>query len=264
VDAWLAGHAPTVLEKLNPPASTAALEKLAAAARGPLPPGLVTMYQAHDGAKDDSAVLAAMRTPQDAQWVRYAFWLSAEGAVRELAMMRDLGDWPEGLVPFAVDAGGNLLVVELGSGRVLARDHEDGVGVELAPSMDAWISDLADDIKAGLVAAPNQDPDDEDFDDGRLMLLREPAPPQAIVGPPALAPDRAARVLIEELIERKFVEIAKGADLEPLVAKLHEALQNENGAERRELVIELLEESPIIDEIFADDDKIDGLVDALS
>lgn len=230
----------------------------------PLPAGVIAMYQAHDGTHDEeSAILAAMRAPNDAQWARYMWWLSAEDARKKLAFMRGLGNFAEELMPFALDAGGNLLVVDTRTGRVAAWDHETAETTTLANDMDAWVSALADDMENKLVAAPNDDPDEEDFDDGRLMLLDAPPPPPPAAGAPVLAEDRAARVLVEVLQERKFVEMTKRANLEPLVKELHEALAHPIRGERRARVITILEESDVVDEIFADDEKIGGIVDAL-
>lgn len=222
------------------------------------------MYQAHDGTHDEeSAILAAMRAPKNAQWARYMWWLSVDAAEKQLVLMRDLGKFPEELLPFALDAGGNLLVVDTTNGRVAAWDHETWETTTLAADMDVWIAALADDMEQKLVAAPNEDPDEEDFDDGRLMLMDAPPPPPPEAGAPVVTEDRAARVLVEVLQERKFVEMTKRADLEPLIKELHEALVHPIKGERKARVIEILEDSDVVDEIFANDDKIGGLVEAL-
>jgi cell wall assembly regulator SMI1 len=260
IDAWLRTHAPTILDELRPPASSEAIARLEAHVGRKLPPGLVAMYEAHDGVKEDEcSVLAAMRAPKDAQWARYMWWLPTMGAEAQLDMMRDIGDWPPELLPFAQDAGGNLLVVDLESGQVSAWDHETWETTKLSSDLDAWFTALADDMEARLVAPPTEDEGDEE----RLMLLAAPLP-DVPPGELAIAEDRAARVFVAVLQEQKLVELREGADVEALVRALHAGLAIEDKDDRYDRVLEILEESPAIDEIFGDDDVIGALIEDLS
>ena len=119
------------------------------------------------------------------------------------------------------------------------------------------MTQLADDMDAQLVVAGNGDGDSYDA----LELLDAPAGPPAPA--PVILPDRAARVFVEVLVEKKFAVLHKKADLEPLIAALTVALSTKSAASRKSKVIALLEESDAIDEIFADDDKLGGLVDEI-
>jgi len=261
IDAWLRTHAPTILEELRPPASSEAIARLEQHAKRKLPPDVIAMYEAHDGVREEqSSVFAAMRAPKDAEWARYMWWLTTAGAIEQLDTMRDIGDWPAELLPFAQDGGGNLLVVDLESGQVSAWDHETWETTKLSSSLDAWFTALADDMEARLVAPPNEDVGD---DDERLMLLAAPLP-DVPPGESAIAEDRAARVFVAVLQERKLVELSKEADIEPLVRALHVGLAIEDKDDRYDRVIEILEESPVVDEIFGDDDAIGGLIEDLS
>ena len=262
IDTWLAAHAPAVLAALRPSAPSGAIARLAAAAGRALPPGVISMYSAHDGAAErSSTVLAAVRAPSAAQWARYMWWLPVEGAVERLTFLRGLGSWPDELLPFALDAGGNLLVVDLASGRVSAWDHETAETTPLAEDLDAWFAALADDMDSELVAAPNQDPD-QDLDDGRLLLLAEPPLPSA--PPPVLAEDRSARVFLEVLQERNLLELAARADVEPLVRALQLALAIEDARAREACVIAILSDDAAIDELFASDAQIVALIEEIA
>lgn len=257
IDTWLGAHAPNVLRLLRAPIDDASLAKLEGAAGRPLPSGLVEAYRAHDGAAGEHpTIFGAVRAPKDALWTRSMSWLSADRAVGSLLFMRDLPvAWPEELLPIADDAGGNLVVVDLRSGLVSAWDHEDARTTRLADDFGTWMTQLADDMDARLVVAGTVDDDADDA----ISLHDAPPPPPAPA--PFIARDRAARVFVEVLVEKRFAALRKGADLEPLVAALAAALAIKTNATKKKRVIETLEESDAVEEIFAGNDKIEGLVD---
>lgn len=259
IDAWLVKHAPDVLALLREPLDDAGLAKLESAAGQALPPSLVEAYRAHDGAMGEHAtILGAVRAPKAVLWARHMSWLSADRAVGSLRYMRELSEtWPKALLPVADDDVGNLIVVELDTGVVSAWDHEDRCTTRLADDFGTWMTQLADDMDAQLVVAGNADGDSYDA----LELLDAPAGPPA--PPPVILPDRAARVFVEVLVEKKFAVLHKKANVEPLIAALTDALTIKGAASRKSKVIALLEESDAIDEIFADDDKLGGLVDEI-
>jgi len=259
IDTWLVKHAPSVFALLREPLDDAGLAKLEAAVGQALPPSLVEAYRAHDGAMGEHpTILGAVRVPVAALWTRHMFWLSAERAVGSLRFMRELPEpWPPALLPIADDDAGNLIVTDLETGAISAWDHEDRCTTRLADDFATWMTQLADDMEAQLVVAGNV----EDGHDDTLELLD--APPGPPVPPPVILPDRAARVFVEVLIEKKFAVLAKNADLEPLIAELTTALANKSAKGRKSAVIALLEESDAIEEIFADDDKLEGLVDEI-
>lgn len=259
IDSWLTNHAPRVLALLRPPIDDAGLAKLEAAAGKPLPRSLVDAYRAHDGAMGDHpALFGAVRAPRDALWARHTSWLSADRAVGTLQFMRDLPDeWPAALLPIADDGSGNLIVVDLDTGEVSAWDHEDGSKARLAEDLATWMTQLANDMDARLVVPGTP----EDGADDALELLD--APPGPPPPPPIIRADRAARVFIEVLIEKRFAALEKGADLEPLIAELARALATKGAASRKRTVIALLEESGAVQEIFADDEALEGLVDEI-
>jgi cell wall assembly regulator SMI1 len=251
IDAWLAEHAPHILAQLRAPASRASLERLAAVA-GPLPAGLVTAYTAHDGADGEwPAIFGAVRVPRAVLSARYTWWLSTEDAAAQLELVRDLGGWPSALLPFAADGAGNLLVVDLKRGAISAWDHETAETTRLADDFDAWMRDLASDMAASRV--------EEDGEDALTLL---DAPPVRVAAPP-LTPDRDARVLLAVMVEERFIELVGGADYEPLIALLHEALKSKPLAERTRRVESVLHENAVVDELFADDERIERLLKRL-
>lgn len=257
IDAWLAANASSVLKKLRPPVTGPALAALEQGLNRPVPVSLRDAYRAHDGARgEERAIFGAVRVPPDARWARCMWWLSAEKTLGRYRFMRDLSDqWPSTLLPIAEDAGGNLLVVDLDQGTLSAWDHETWGSRKLADDFGAWMEQLAADMAAGLVVAGSE----EDDEDATLTLLD--APPPLPASPPALVPDRAARVLLDVLLERRFIALVDNADRSALVAALTRALATKGAKRRRAKVIDVLEESEVVDEIFVDDDPIGVLVD---
>lgn len=266
IDTWLRASAPEVLRRLRPPIEPATLAKLEATAGKPLPASLVEAYLAHDGAAGEHpTVFGAVRAPKDALWARHMWWLPADRAVGSVLFMRELSvdvpdskTWPAALLPIAEDGGGNKIVVDLDSGEVSAWDHEDGTTTKLAADVGTWMTQLADDMQAGLVIAGNEY---EDTDDTLTLLDAPPPPPKPA---PVIARDRAARVFVEVLVEKRLAVVRKGADLEPLIAALTVALAIKTTATKKKKVIELLEESDAVEEIFGGDDKIEALVDEVA
>jgi len=251
IDAWLAKNAPNVFRKLRPPAPAAAIANLEKAIKRPLPAAVADAYRAHDGATGESStVFGAIRTPKRIQWARLMWWLPVEEAYARLKFMEDLGEWPEGQFPIAEDAGGNLILIDLASGAVTAWDHEDWSRKELANDLGVLMTTLAEDMEARLVVTT-----EEEEEDDALELLDKPAEPNS----GDVAPDRAARVLIEVMVERRILTLRERFDVEPLIAELTEAL--DSGDKRKAKVIELLEESEVVDEVFADDETIEKLID---
>jgi cell wall assembly regulator SMI1 len=259
VDAWLVKHAPNVLALLRAPISAAGLAKVEEAAGRPLPPSLLEAYRAHDGTVGEHpTILGAVRLPKAAQSVRHMSWLPADRAVGSLRFMRELVEsWPPAFLPIADDQAGNLIVCDLDTDALAVWDHEDRTSTPLAGDLASWIARLADDMDAGLVVAGAA----EDGADDALELLDAPAGPAAPA--PVILPDRAARVFVEVLVEKRYAVLAKGVDVEPLVAALTTALSVKGAAARRRGVIDLLEASEAIEEIFVDDDKLEGLVDEI-
>ena len=259
IDTWLGKQAPNVLALLREPLDDAGLAKLEAAAGHALPSSLVETYRAHDGAMGEHpTILGALRVPRAALWARHMSWLSADRCVGSLRFMRELAEpWPPALLPIADDDAGNLIVVDLVSGAVSAWDHEDKATTLLAADLTTWMTQLADDMEAHLVVAGSA----HDGNDDALELLDAPAGPPA--PPPVILPDRAARVFVEVLVEKRFVALEKGADLEPLIAELTTALAATSAKDRKRAVIALLEASDAIDEIFVTDDKLEGLVEEI-
>lgn len=251
IDAWLKAHAPNVLRKLRAPASPAAIAKLEQLMKRTLPAGVADAYRAHDGAAgENSTIFGAIRVHRDLEWARYMWWLPLEEAYARLKFMEDLGEWPEGQFPFAEDAGGNLILVDLATGNVTAWDHEDWSRKALAKDFSVLMSNLADDMEADLVATT-----EEDEDDDALELLDKPAAAASV----DVAPDHAARVLVEVMVERRILALRERFDVEPLIAELTEAL--DSGERAKAKVIDILEESEVVDEVFADDETIEKLID---
>lgn len=254
IDAWLRANAPAVFELLAPPADDEELRELQEAVGHALPASLASAYRAHDGALNDcNTVLGAVRAPKDGLWVRYMSWLSLAAALEQWKLMRGLSDeWPEDDVPVAHDGGGNLVVVSLASGAVTLFDHETWEMTPLADSFAQWMTWLADDMDAGLVVL---DEDESEYEDA-ITLLDKPVKPPPAAAPKPEVDDRASRVFLELLAERKLVQFVRGQDPRPLLKALLPALASKSPEKRMQSVLEVLEASPAVDEVFADDEEL--------
>ncbi|MFN7176929.1 MAG: SMI1/KNR4 family protein [Thermaurantiacus sp.] len=115
-----------------PPASDA-LDRLAAAAGGPLPPGYLDFVARHDGA-EPAANIIHFEDDFGAQASGVRRFVSVAEAPE---LMRAIEGWPKGFIPLAEDDCGNHFAMSAATGAVHFRDHEvDGPPTHLAP--DIW------------------------------------------------------------------------------------------------------------------------------
>lgn len=256
IDAWLERKAPATLASLNPGAPEPALAAFEAKLGRRLPASMRAAYAAHDGAIDEMAIaiFGALRAKPNHQWLRYMSWLPLDRVLEERATMGDAGEWPEHHLPIATDGGGNALLLDLESEAILLFDHETWEPEEVASSFEAWMTQLADDMEAKLVTT------DED-DDGASLVLLDAAPPSSVAAP-SVGQDRGARVLLAAMLERGWIEVARG-DLEPLVKELHAALSILPPKARGPAVSSVLHKSKLVEEIFADDEQLAELVEEI-
>jgi cell wall assembly regulator SMI1 len=258
IDAWLERKAPGVLASLNPGADPDAIAAFEKTLGRKLPESIRDAYAAHDGAIDEMAIafFGAVRAKPQHQWLRMMSWLPLARVLEQLAFVKTLGEeWPEAHLPIALDAGGNLLLLDLDSEAILLWDHETWDPEEVAKSFGAWMTMLADDMDAKLVTTSEEEEEDETT----LQLLETPVP--SVVAP-SVGPDRAARVLLAALVERKWIEVSD-TDLEPLIKELHAALSVMPPKARGRAVSNVLERSKSVDEMFADDEQIADLVEEI-
>jgi cell wall assembly regulator SMI1 len=133
IEDWLAGHAPTSLRALRPPATAARIEALQRQMSVPFPPDLVASLRRHDGVAGRGFDLPPFFSPLPADRI------GAEWAVN-CEVMADLGTRPDGwwhpaFVPFAAAGDGGCLVADQrdgGHGRVGEFYPENGT------SFDRW------------------------------------------------------------------------------------------------------------------------------
>ncbi|AKT40454.1 SMI1/KNR4 family protein [Chondromyces crocatus] len=255
IDRWLRAHAPFIGQQLSGPATVEALHALERSVRAPVPASLKEAYFAHDGAREERpTVFAAARVPREAEWARWMWWLPMYKARARHQFMLDLGiGWSDRWLPFGEDAGGNVLYVDLRSGEVFAWDHETGEGILVAPDLRTWMTWLADDMDARLVASR---PDAEEED---LTLLDAPLAPLPVA--PAVTAARTARSFLEVLEERGLVAVDEGMDQKSLLDALSTALAIRNAEKRRARTIAVLESEAAVEEIFADNEVLSVLID---
>lgn len=166
IGAWIAEHVPEV--KLRPGAKAAqfkAVEKLVSVK---LPADFKALYQLHDGQEVGETFIPSADGPD----IGYE-WLPLDGVVRLWTMWQEMVAggllrtgrpdagvrddwWNVGWVPFADLGNGDLLCVDLApaqggtAGQIITMDHETGRHALLAPSMQHWLAQLADELTADV------------------------------------------------------------------------------------------------------------------
>lgn len=169
--AWLQEHAPAALAQSQGPALAQQLDAIAAQVGLPLPDDFYTFYQLINGAE------ASGIFPSTDDWDQMAYGpLSLAQVVQEWQMQKELlemGDfarlnpqaavgvanvwWHPAWLPFAGNGGGDYYCIDLAptaegvKGQVITHAHESGKHTVLAPSLAAYLSNLADALEAGTL-----------------------------------------------------------------------------------------------------------------
>lgn len=161
VTEWLSDNAPKIVEALQGPASQEKFIELESLVGKNLPEGLVSLYQTYNGI--DSEMYA--------NFVYGIPLLSIEQSIAQLAGVDSPHDdiklkhCDKGIkgrytfgklrIPIADDAGTCILCVDLDpdiegvSGQVILIDHESGVALKLADSVEDCIESFASDLISG-------------------------------------------------------------------------------------------------------------------
>lgn len=169
--AWLQEQAPAALAQSQGPAAAQQLDAFATQVGLQLPADFCTFYQLLNGAEDSGIF------PSTDDWDRMAYSpLSLAQAVQEWQMQKDLlemGDfagqkpksaagvadvwWHPAWLPFAGNGGGDYYCIDLAptaagvKGQIITHSHESGQHTVLAPSLAAYLSNLADALAAGTL-----------------------------------------------------------------------------------------------------------------
>jgi cell wall assembly regulator SMI1 len=173
IAAWLKANAPHDFMLLQGPVSPDELDAAAAHFGVELPEDFRRLYQLMNGTDPNGESVGLF--PSADAWDDMAFGPTAlEQIIREWDMQKELVDggdfadleprsaagvasdwWNTGWIPFAGNGGGDLYCVDLApsgegvKGQVITHSHETGEHKILAPSLAAYLSDLADGIEAG-------------------------------------------------------------------------------------------------------------------
>lgn len=156
LDAWLAAHRPGFHAALNPGATPAALDALAARAGHALPPLLRELLTWRDGEPFDR--FAGLAPGQ--------VWMSITRITEELQLMDGMAAagefgspdwWRRGWLPFLENGAGDLVCIDLvGSfdgepGQIIEFVHDDAARTITYPSLAGWLGTLVEALEAGLL-----------------------------------------------------------------------------------------------------------------
>ena len=159
---WLSGHrkAKAVVPSFRPPASAAAIAQFGAETKYLLPEGLAAMYRLLDGQDEDAAnealgddtIESGLFPSIDSGDL--AFLLVPLEELQRNTLESGMPGFRRGWLPFGDNYGGDNIVLDLASdeppkrGRVLQFNHEYGGAYALAPSFEAYLTDIADGLES--------------------------------------------------------------------------------------------------------------------
>jgi cell wall assembly regulator SMI1 len=183
---WIATSLLAAQATLRAPATEEDLARVGRALGHPLPPPLVSLYQAHDGQEQGRMHTCIF---EGFQWLPLATCLAQRDMYDQVirGVQREhpsTPGWGAGWLPFAVDDLGNAWVVDLASGRVFEFDHAEGEAEALGDSFEAFLAGYLASFASG-----------ERLIDAKLGVVRRAAPP----APPA-APEVSPRRRVVGLI----------------------------------------------------------------
>ena len=187
IAAWCERYAPELLAGLNPGATDTEIADAEAHLGVTFPDDLREFYRLHDGQSETgysplpagdwlslSRVCGEWDVWQDLQ--REGHFDNAEG-VPDTGVRPDW--WNAGWVPLTHDGGGNHYCADFApteegvTGQIIEFWHDEGSRDVVAPSLTAWLSDVADGLESGaLVYSPETyggivERDDVDSDEER-------------------------------------------------------------------------------------------------
>lgn len=188
IEAWLKEHAPEAAKSIGPPAPEAEIagaeEKLGFA----LPDELKALYGVVGLAEGAFELPSICLGPEDEHIDCSFYILSVAEMLEEWGTWRDLTEigefndctpehtdpgvvetwWSTKWVPFAANGGGDCFAIDLGpaeggkAGQIVGHSHETGEHRVLAPSLNAYLADIADGIESGRYI----------YDEDEQMLVR--------------------------------------------------------------------------------------------
>jgi len=157
--AWCERYAPEVLAGLNPGATDAEIADAEAHLGVTFPDDLRELYRLHNGQSDDAPKLLLY-----CEWLRLQFvrdeWNNWNGTgIEDYVGEPQAGVkphfWSNRWIPFTYDGSGNHHCIDLDPpeggavGQVIMFWHDDPARELVAPSLTAWIHQLADGLESG-------------------------------------------------------------------------------------------------------------------
>ncbi len=163
IEAWLGAHVPRLAADLAGPAPATAIAAAEAAFGQPLPADLVASVAIHDGQRGAGFELfgrwGLMSLDRAVEYWRMFEDLAAAGTFEGTLPIAAHGPvravwWTPAWLPFAVDARGDVLALDLDPteggrrGQVIRYLHDRARREVIAPDLGAWLAAIADDLEA--------------------------------------------------------------------------------------------------------------------
>jgi cell wall assembly regulator SMI1 len=162
-EAWLWANAPQLMSELNPAATDAELQQLAATIGTELPADFLSFYRVHNGQRnDDGGLLNGEELLSVSRMLtEWTIWndLFKGGDFEGATSTPDAGvraDWWNPLwLPLTYDGAGNHCCLDLSPalggtrGQVIRMWHDDGERTLLAPSFAEWMTQYVTALEAG-------------------------------------------------------------------------------------------------------------------
>jgi hypothetical protein len=278
-DRWLATQPRAALAKLSPKTSAAQVAKVERKLGTKLPASLRMLYAWHDGERAKSGLFdPAGRELYGEIWHSYndtrfeLHFLSlaemamegatgvsfdAEGECVRPAQ-HDRSAQPDKLVPFAWVRGlpkGRDDVDDVAKGHDSPLSKEDWLICVDTRHERVWMFELGN---QGLEGVAQEASDVAAWFYRVLSVLEAPAKPAKRSGPPQIEPP--AVVLLRLMIDKKLIELAEGADLMEVAARLGPLLQQSPKKIALKSGIDFFAQDKAVDEVFVDDDLLETLL----
>lgn len=158
---WLSKHAPLIVEALQEPASAQKIKELETVVGQPLPNGLISLYEIHNGINPDNFANFAygMTFTTIEQLIKKIQNYSYPNDADELNFADDgiKTNYKFGplRIPIGDDSGTCVVCVDLDPksdgnyGQVILIDHEYDIALKLASSVEEYISNFTVDLISG-------------------------------------------------------------------------------------------------------------------
>jgi hypothetical protein len=243
IDAFLSARA-IVIPGIGPPAAKERLD------RASLPPSLAALHAQHDGIDGNAEVLGLGNV---------AWWPLDEGeggpsliaiADRRFVAFGAPIDDDAGELPEPDDDLDEVLAIDVETEEVVAIDLQRDLVTTLEEHLGVALERVGVALEAGTHVID---------ENGRLRPAAPPAPSPEVVSRATAVTD-LARMLVKNAV----VELRDGATEAELSSALADALRSKTKKARVAAVLAVFEDNPLVDEVFADEEQLLQIAEALA